>query len=168
MKRLIPLLFCSLLFACSSTPDPTLVDLTLIATSDLNPDQTGRPSPMVVKIVELKAATGFENATFFDLYENTQKTLGPDFIAEEELILRPGEKHNMKLNLNENSRFIGIIGAYQQINDAEWRFLQTLEKEELQKVELGITDSGIFRIKRVSLRNKHGQSNNLQSQGEGS
>lgn len=89
MKRNLFIALCGLILtACSSTPDPTLLDLTLTASADLNPDLTNRPSPMVIKLVELKSHTTFENADYFALSANTKSALGPDYVAEEVMPVR--------------------------------------------------------------------------------
>lgn len=60
MRRLITLsLFTAAvaLSGCSSLSpfsDKTKLDLTLVASDDLNPDLAGRPSPIVVRLLELK------------------------------------------------------------------------------------------------------------------
>ncbi|MEB0104693.1 type VI secretion system lipoprotein TssJ, partial [Pseudomonas sp. CCI3.2] len=62
-----------LLLAGCSTLSPystlTKLDLTLAASDQLNPDLHGRPSPIVVRLIELKNPVAFENADFFSLYE---------------------------------------------------------------------------------------------------
>lgn len=65
----LPLLIVSsLLVGCSSvSPFSTLtkLDLTLTATEQVNPDLHGRPSPVVVHLLELKHPVAFEHADFF-------------------------------------------------------------------------------------------------------
>lgn len=69
----------------------------MTADADLNPDLASRPSPMVVKLVEMKSHTAFENADYFSLVGNTKSVLGPDFVAREEALpIRPGERKQFK------------------------------------------------------------------------
>ncbi|MBL4829776.1 MAG: type VI secretion system lipoprotein TssJ [Aliivibrio sp.] len=149
MKKLYTLFLLVLLSGCSNQPDPTLMDLKLAASSNLNPDQIGRPSPMVVKLIELNTPTAFENAGFFQLYNNAIATLGPDLIAEEEIIMRPGETKNFKFHIKDGSKYVGIIGAYQQLDDSQWKFLYSVELEEQQSIELAVTKNSILRVKYV-------------------
>ena len=53
--------------------------LTLAATADSNPDATGRPSPVVVRVYQLKTDVAFKGAEFFALFDDDMKVLGPDF-----------------------------------------------------------------------------------------
>ena len=131
------------LSACSSTPDPTLLDLTMTADADLNPDLTSRPSPMVVKLVELKSHTAFGNADYFALAGNTKNTLGPDYVAEEVLPVRPGESKTLKLCLHPGSRFIGVIAEYRALDKAVWRYVIQPEKEDFSAIRLALTRDAI-------------------------
>lgn len=149
MKKLITLITLLFLSACSSTPDPTYVALTLNASSDLNPDHVDRPSPLVIKVIEISSITSFENAEFFDLYNNAKSTLGSDFIAEEELILRPGDKKTIKLKLDVKGQYLAVIGAYQNIDEANWHYIYTVEQQEAQKIELIATSNAIVKLERV-------------------
>ncbi|WP_122765927.1 type VI secretion system lipoprotein TssJ, partial [Pseudomonas viridiflava] len=69
----------------------TKLNLKLTASDQVNPDLNGRPSPVVVRLFELKLPVAFENADFFSLYERAKESLAPDMVASEELELRPGE-----------------------------------------------------------------------------
>ena len=99
----------------------TKLDIRLTASGDLNPDISGRPSPLVVRLYELKAPSIFEQADFFSLYDYGKETLGPDFVALEELTLKPGEQLDMKLALDNSTNYIAIMGAYRDMNGSNWR-----------------------------------------------
>ena len=47
----------------------------------VNPNVEGEPSPIVVRIYELKSTTNFAQAQFFELFDNDAKRLGPDLVA---------------------------------------------------------------------------------------
>ena len=78
-----------LLLAGCSTLSPysklTKLDLKLTASDRLNPDLHGRPSPIVLRLLELKNPVAFENGDFFSLYERPKESLAPDWVAGEEL-----------------------------------------------------------------------------------
>ena len=144
MKKKLFTVLCSLILtACSSTPDPTLLDLTLTASADLNPDLTNRPSPMVIKLVELKSHTAFENADYFALSANTKSVLGPDYVAEEMMPVRPGEIKKFKLRLYPESRFIGVLAEYRALDNAVWRYVIQPKKEDFSDIRLALTKDAI-------------------------
>ncbi|SEM60426.1 type VI secretion system protein VasD [Pseudomonas sp. ok272] len=112
------------LAGCTSlSPYSTLtkLNLTLTASDQLNPDLNGRPSPIVVRLIELKHPVAFENADFFSLYERAKHNLAPDLVASEELELRPGERVELKLSVDGGSRYVGVLAAYRDLSDAQWR-----------------------------------------------
>lgn len=144
MKKIILITTLGLLLsACSSTPDPTLFDLTMTADADLNPDLANRPSPMVIKLVEMKSHTAFENADYFSLVGNTKSVLGPDFVAEETLPIRPGERKQFKLRLHPDAGFIGVIAEYRTIDKAVWRYVLQPKPEDFSDIRLALTKDAI-------------------------
>ena len=123
--------------------DVTKVDLRLIAKGDLNPDDNGRPSPLVVRVIELRSAQSFEAAEFFALFEAEQDTLGADWVASEEIELKPGDIKDLKIALQPDSQLIGVIGAYRQLSNANWRMIVPLRLHEKNQQTLILGSNGI-------------------------
>jgi len=100
---------------------PPSTDLEINVAKDVNPDINGRPSPVVIRVFELSSRAVFDTQDFFSLYGNAEKALGPDLLKKDEIELQPGQKLDYKMKLNQNTRFIGIIVAYRDIDKAKWR-----------------------------------------------
>ena len=134
-----------LLSACSLSPysHVTKVNLKLTASDQLNPDLNGRPSPIVVRLFELKHPVTFENADFFSLYERAKESLAPDLVASEELELRPGETVELKLSVEEGSRYVGILAAYRDLPETKWRYTVQVTPVELTEADLTLDQAGI-------------------------
>ncbi len=64
-------------------PKPAPAALTIAASADTNPDDTGRPSPVVVRVYQLKADAAFAGAEFFPLFDDDQKVLGAELISRD-------------------------------------------------------------------------------------
>ncbi len=149
------------LFACAawllmtgcSTLSPystlTKVNLKLQASDQLNPDLNGRPSPVVVSLFELKHPVAFENADFFSLYEHPKEALSPDMVSSEQLELRPGETIALKLSVEEGSRFIGILAAYRDLPDTQWRYTVQVAPQEITDVALILDKAGILNAQKM-------------------
>ena len=134
------------LAGCSSlTPYSTMtkVNLKLTANDQLNPDLNGRPSPIVISLFELKHPVAFENADFFSLYERAKDSLTPDLVASEELELRPGETVELKLSVEQGSRFVGVLAAYRDLPDTQWRYTAQLTPHAVTEVDLTLDQAGI-------------------------
>ncbi|KMN16700.1 type VI secretion system lipoprotein TssJ [Pseudomonas weihenstephanensis] len=141
-----------LMAGCSTlSPYSTLtkVNLKLQASDQLNPDLNGRPSPVVVSLFELKHPVAFENADFFSLYEHAKEALSPDMVASEQLELRPGETLELKLSVEEGSRYIGILAAYRDLPDSKWRYTVEVTPQETTDVALILDQSGILNAQKV-------------------
>ena len=90
--RLSCLLGMLLIAGCgTSPPKPAKVNGTIQAAASLNPSVSARPSPLRMRVYELKSAAAFNQADFMSLYQSDQAALGADLTGREEFILQPGE-----------------------------------------------------------------------------
>jgi len=135
-----------LLVGCSSiSPYSTVtkLNLKLTASDQVNPDLNGRPSPIVVRLIELKHPVAFENADFFSLYERAKESLSPDLVASKELELRPGETAEFKLSVESGSRYVGVLAAYRDLRETQWRYVVQVTPADLTVAELTLDQTGI-------------------------
>ena len=146
LKTLTVLTALALLAGCASMSpysDLTKLNLKLTASDQLNPDLNGRPSPVVLRLVELKHPVAFENADFFSLYERAKESLAPDLVASEELELRPGESVELKLSIESGSRYVGVLAAYRDLPETRWRYVVPVTPMVLNSIELVLERGGI-------------------------
>ncbi|WP_248749999.1 type VI secretion system lipoprotein TssJ [Pseudomonas sp. MWU15-20650] len=140
------LLLLSLLSGCSTvSPFSTLtkLDLVLTASEHVNPDLHGRPSPVVVHLIELRHGVAFENADFFSLYGNAEQVLPKDWVSSEEVELRPGDRLALKLSVGPDSRFVGVLAAYRDLPHVQWRLLVPVTMQRLTRAELVLDQAGV-------------------------
>ena len=97
--------------------------MSLAAATDANPDANGRPSPVVVRVYQLRTDTAFAGADFLPLFDDDQKVLGPEMITRDEFVLAPAEKRTIDVTLSGETRFVGAIAAFRDIRNAQWRGL---------------------------------------------
>jgi type VI secretion system protein VasD len=129
--------------ALSPYSDMTKLDLTLNGSDQLNPDLHGRPSPIVLRLIELKHPVSFETADFFSLYQRPKEALSPDMVVLEELELRPGEQREMKLSVQPGSRYVGVLAAYRDLPESNWRVVIPLQERERNYSVLTLDALGI-------------------------
>lgn len=110
-------------------PGPTKIEAGVSASEDVNPDFEGKASPIEVRFYELKSESPFNEASFWALYENDTEQLGGDVRDFDRKQLRPGEDFEFERDLQQGSRFVGVIAAYQDIDNATWRAIADLEEE---------------------------------------
>ena len=145
-KALTALITWMMLAGCSALSpysDVTKLNLKLTASDQLNPDLNGRPSPIVIRLFELKHPVAFENADFFSLYERVKETLAADLVTTEELELRPGETVDLKLSLESASRYVGVLAAYRDLMDTQWHYTFQITPAQVTDVDLTLDQSGI-------------------------
>jgi len=109
------------LSACASGPKPTVLKTDLRVHANINPDMSGRPSPVVVRFYELKSLAAFNNADFFSLYDRDRETLGSELVAVDELHLTPDETRQIKRTLQPDTQFVGVVAAFRDLEHAVWR-----------------------------------------------
>jgi type VI secretion system protein VasD len=108
-----------LLAGCGTRP--TAIRADVVAGADVNPDARGRPSPVVVKVFELKSLAAFEAADFFSLFEKDKETLGGELLARDELSLVPGAKREFVREAKPDTRFLGVVAGYRDLERSTWR-----------------------------------------------
>lgn len=124
------------LAACSSAPKQASVSGSISASADLNPSVSQRPSPLQLRIYELRTAAAFNQADFVALYQSDTATLGADLVAREELMLQPGETRPYTRPLAPDTRFVGVVAVYRLLERATWRVVVPVQPGRAQKLTI--------------------------------
>ncbi|MCX9156593.1 type VI secretion system lipoprotein TssJ [Niveibacterium sp. 24ML] len=117
---------CVVLSACGGKtlappPPPTVVQLTVAAEANANPDARGRATPVVVRYYLLANAGPFEAADFFSLFDSDEKTLGATMVSREEVTLKPGDSIASRLAPQSEAKALGVFVAFRDPNKTQWR-----------------------------------------------
>ena len=134
--RPILLLIISLLVGCASTSKPTIVKASVETKAMVNPDVKGRASPIVVKVYALKSLSAFNNADFFSLMDKDKETLGAEFLDKEELQLMPGQKRELQKQFPSETRYIGVIAAFRDLERSQWRTSTEIKEQKKSSTEI--------------------------------
>jgi type VI secretion system protein VasD len=137
-------LVASLVAGCASAPAQTELTGMLKASASVNPSVSKRPSPLLVRVYQLKSATAFNNADFVSLYQRDQTELGAEMLGREEIILNPGDSRTLAKMAAPEMRFVGVLAAFRDLDHAKWRSVVAIEPGQKQRVtitaeELSIT-----------------------------
>jgi len=123
--------------ACSGFSDrPANAIIRITASNELNPDINGRPSPIVLRLYSLRNADSFNNARFFELYENGDDTLGIDLLEEYEFEIFPGDTREMEMSFQLETQFLGFMAAYRDIDQAIWRDSVSVSMNETSTLDV--------------------------------
>ncbi len=119
------------LSACgSSTPDPTTVAMTITATSSINPNSVSEPSPVVLRIYQLKSDSAFNGAEFSEIFYNDRKVLGGDLLGQKEYNVKPGDNLTYDDTVSPETRYIAIVAGFRDIENATWRAIAPVAAED--------------------------------------
>ncbi|WP_447529917.1 type VI secretion system lipoprotein TssJ [Vreelandella sp. TE19] len=145
LARLIGVLALCLLFAgCASTREaagktweimrdpstpvgypedrPTLVDLSMIAEANVNPNVEGEGTPLRFQVLQLKDDSMLMAADIIQLSEDMEEALGTNYLTHDDFTLLPGQwKFYEPFEIDEETRYIGLIAFYATPNEAEWK-----------------------------------------------
>jgi len=126
-----------LIASCAShapPPKPAPARLTAAAQADVNPDDTGRPSPIVLRIYQLKDDAAFKDADFFAIFDKEQATLAASLIDRKEFVLAPGDSHTIEFPVSGEARFLAALAAFRDIRNSEWRALAEAPKRKAKNL----------------------------------
>ena len=109
---------------CQKEVPPTRFEAAVQAVDHLNPTSDGRAAPLLVRLYQLRAVGAFESADFFSVYEQGDVLLAADVTAPaEELNVLPGQSKQVSLELSDDTRYIAVLAAYRDVDNAVWRAL---------------------------------------------
>jgi len=140
-RTLVALAVLTLMCGCASPR----IDLAVASLPNVNPDHTGRPSPVIVKVFQMQSDLAFSQSDFRPLFESPVQVLGADLLAADEMGLVPGEARRITYDPVRGARFLGVIAGFRQIERARWKVAAPVDCEggntvgvELRDVTVGL------------------------------
>ncbi len=110
---------CSGFWSDELPPEPR-IGLSLEAALDSNPDLHGRPSPVIVRLLQLADSKRLEQVELFQSEAAAEQALGRDLLRQESLLLRPGQQQEQVFLPVPGTRFIALVVEYRNIDHAQW------------------------------------------------
>ena len=130
-----------LVTACATAP-PVLQG-SIKATPTTNPDARGRPSPIVLRVYELRALGAFNSADFFSLFEKEAETLGAELVVREEYTVQPSETKPYQRQLQPDTKFIGVAAAFRDLENSRWRQTAPIPASREVTINVGIDKQAV-------------------------
>ncbi|GEP56189.1 type VI secretion system lipoprotein TssJ [Reyranella soli] len=124
---------------CGGPPPPAVVDVTIRASSDINPNPAGTPVSVAVRLYSLNARGKFESADVYSLMQREAQTLGTESAGAEEVVVRPGETRKVTLMPKPGVRFIGVAVLFRDIDRAQWRMVTPIAESGLSRFAISIS-----------------------------
>lgn len=99
---------------------PASVALSVSLSTDGNPDGSGRASPLVVRVYELRADDTFRALELEDLEGHDRDKLAADLVTRDEWTLHPGESHVFRWPGVPDARRVGVIAWLRNYRTVPW------------------------------------------------
>lgn len=116
---------------CGGSPPCKLGDsvtLQLEGSDRMNTDAEGRSLPTIIRVYQLKDIHALELATFEDLWQRQEETLGDSLLGVDELTLYPGQRMARKLKRNPEASYVVAAGIFRRPAGSTWRDIVQLPK----------------------------------------
>lgn len=128
---------CSVLSSSGKNEEVSVAIIELKTTKTINPDIRGQASPLTVRVYELTSSNQFKKSGFFEVYDSEQSALGTELISRQEFIVTPEQVLRKTVVLSPETKYIGVVAAYSDIDNAQWRAISpVLPGEVLYNVNL--------------------------------
>lgn len=134
-----------LLAGCAGPPKPTPTEISGVvqASANINPSVSQRPSPLLVRVYELKSASAFNAADFVSLYQRDQAELGAEMVSREEFTLNPGDSRPWVKTAAAETRFVGVFAAYRDLDRSKWRSVVAVAPGQKQRIVISAEELSI-------------------------
>ncbi len=117
--------------------------VSLFVDADVNPDDNKIPSPLIIRMYELKSPKIFKKSNFIDIYEKDTEVLGADLVAKQKLKpIQPGETRKVSFVLNEETEYVGLFAEFLQYKNANYKVIIPIAKTNVFSSTADIRLSG--------------------------
>lgn len=136
VKRLMLLcLACGALAGCSVMnlipPDPTILKLTIIADQAVNPMPNQLSAPIQIRLYILRTQSLFTMTDPETILQKEATIFGSDLLDRRVYVLAPGAKEVAEIKLPPDAYFVGVIGAFREIDYSKGqRLIRIVPKKE--------------------------------------
>lgn len=113
-------------------PKDIIIEGSVIASAELNPNRNGRPSPVTVVVFHLKSGDAFQAGDFFSLYDVDNGIIASDLIKRVDMQIQPGQVLPIASEFDPETTHIGVLVAFRDIDNAVWRAVLPLPEKSLK------------------------------------
>ena len=111
--------------------------------ANINPDDNHVPSPLIIRMYELKSDKEFSKANFLDIYEKDKESLGQDLIVKHEIKqLMPGQDAISQFVLEKEALYIGLYAEFLQYKGSDFKLVIPVVKNNIVNTRAVVLVSG--------------------------
>ena len=121
----------------------TDINIEFYVDANINPNESGRPSPLFIRMYELKSNKMLKNAHFLDIFENDKEALGADLVVKYKLkLIQPGENRIDQFVLEPETKFIGLYAEFLNFKTAKYKLIIPVVVNNVFRNSVAIRVSG--------------------------
>lgn len=119
---------------------PKKITLRIHAGEQVNSDTNARSLSIVIRVYKLRGTSAFLLAPYeaFRDADTERKALGGDLIDVREIVLTPGNKHEVVETMPLEAGHLGVVALFRAPADGRWRFAFDTKEAEKTGVTLGV------------------------------
>jgi type VI secretion system protein VasD len=137
---LLPIAALLLLTGCPK--EQAKVNMVLSAAQNINPDPSGQPLSVVVRIYQLKDPGRLENADYNAIWKSDKETLSDDFLDRQERVVQPGAREMLEIRTNPLTAYLGVVALFRNPSGDTWRKIIPVRGKN-PKITLSIREQSI-------------------------
>lgn len=118
------------LAGCTSAPKPPVAQISLNVQGNINPAKDGTARPVAIRIYELKSDTAFNTSGYFSVFNDYKATLDSEYLDSEKIQLVPNMKRKFDKPLHIDTRYVGVVSAFRDLEHSQWRAAAALPSKE--------------------------------------
>lgn len=119
------------------------VELSINVAEQVNPDELGRASPVVIRLYELKKPVVIEGLGFFSVYDQTEAEFKSAVISMKEFQVNPGQALQQTILTDGATSHLMLVAAFKDIDNSQWKVIHDLNESD----ELALTIEGKVIVK---------------------
>lgn len=102
----------------------TDLQVEFIVDPDINPDESGKASPLFIRMYELKSPKMMAQTDFIDIYERDKEVLGENLVTIHKLRrFKPGESRTEHYVLDKSANYVAFYAEFLKFKDAKYKVI---------------------------------------------
>ena len=144
VKRLLWLIvFVIAVFSLLGCPkEPARVNIALVAERNLNPDSSGQPLSVVVRVYQLKDKGRLETADYNSIWKSDRETLSDDFLDRQERVIQPDAQEMLEIKAHPMAAYLGVVALFQNPVGDTWRKVIPIRGKN-QKIRISLREQNV-------------------------
>ncbi|RDH83838.1 MAG: type VI secretion system lipoprotein TssJ [endosymbiont of Galathealinum brachiosum] len=121
----------------------TDLEITFEVDADTNPDELGKPSPVFIRMYELKSKKMMKKSDFIELYERDKEVLGADMLAVHKLKhFKPGDNRSEHFVLSPKTHYVALYAEFLEYKHSKYKLIIPVVANNVFRNSVSIRVSG--------------------------